>query len=269
MDFVDNYDATMKEPTLFPVTFPTVLVNANTGIAVGMASNICSFNLAEVCETTIAYMRDEQCDLHDTLKAPDFSGGGFIVYRKEEMDKIYETGRGGFKVRARYRYDPSANCIDVTEIPPTTSCEQIIEKIVDLVKQKKITEISDIRDETGLDGMKLTIDLKRGVDAEKLMLRLFKMTPLEDTFSCNFNVLIAGSPQGDGRARVAGRMGGLPYGMRPPPGLLRYAKGQGQTAFAPWPGQNPARYRQGGCHHPRHRVGRGGCPQPDDRVWHR
>ena len=195
VDFVDNYDATMKEPTLFPVTFPTVLVNANTGIAVGMASNICSFNLTEVCETTIAYMRDEQCDLHETLKAPDFSGGGYIVYRKEELDKVYETGRGGFKVRARYQFDPSANCIDITEIPPTTSCEQIIEKIIDLVKQKKITEINDIRDETGLDGMKLTIDLKRGVDADKLMLRLYKTTPLEDTFSCNFNVLIAGSPR--------------------------------------------------------------------------
>lgn len=195
VDFVDNYDATMKEPTLFPVTFPSVLVNANTGIAVGMASNICSFNLAEICETTIAYIRDEECDLHETLKAPDFSGGGFIVYNKEEMDRIYETGRGGFKVRARYRYDAAANCIDITEIAPTTSCEQIIEKIIDLVKQKKITEISDIRDETGLDGMKLTIDLKRGADPDKLMLRLYKMTPLEDTFSCNFNVLIAGSPR--------------------------------------------------------------------------
>ena len=195
VDFVDNYDATMKEPTLFPVTFPSVLVNSNTGIAVGMASNICSFNLAEICETTIAYMRDDQCDLHDTLKAPDFSGGGLIVYNKEEMDRIYETGRGSFKVRARYSYDASANCIDVTEIAPTTSCEQIIEKIVDLVKQKKITEIHDIRDETGLDGMKITIDLKRGVDPDKLMTRLFKMTPLEDSFSCNFNVLIGGAPR--------------------------------------------------------------------------
>lgn len=195
VDFVDNYDATMKEPTLFPVTFPTVLVNANTGIAVGMASNICPFNLTEVCETEIAYLHDENCNISDTLIAPDFPGGGRLLYNREELEKIYETGRGGFKVRSVYQYDKSQRCIDITQIPPTTTSEQIIEKIIDLSKTKKITEINDIRDETGLDGLKITIDIKNGVDPDKLMQKLFKSTTLEDTFSVNMNILIAGSPR--------------------------------------------------------------------------
>ncbi|MGI6279954.1 MAG: DNA gyrase subunit A [Acutalibacteraceae bacterium] len=195
VDFVDNYDATMKEPTLFPVTFPTILVNANTGIAVGMASSICSFNLREVCETTIAYIKDNDINVADTLLAPDFPIGGRLLYNREEMEKIYETGRGGFKVRCVYTYDKKQNCIDITEIPPTTTSEAIIEKVVELVKQKKVTEINDIRDETDLNGLKITIDLKRGADPEKLMKKLIKMTPLEDSFSCNFNILIAGSPR--------------------------------------------------------------------------
>ena len=195
VDFVDNFDATMKEPTLFPVTFPSVLVNANTGIAVGMASSICSFNLAEVCETTISYIRDREHNIIESMPAPDFPGGGIIMYDRDEMESIYNTGRGGFKVRGVYSYDKKYNCIDITQIPPTTNCESIIEKVIELVKLKKVTEINDIRDETGRDGMKITIDLKRGVDPDKLMQKLYKMTPLEDTFSCNFNILIAGSPR--------------------------------------------------------------------------
>ena len=195
VQFVDNYDATLKEPTLFPVTFPSVLVNANTGIAVGMASSICPFNLTEVCRTTIEYIKDNDINVADTLIAPDFPIGGEILYNRADMEKIYETGRGGFKVRAVYTYDKSQNCIDITEIPPTTTSEAIIEKVIELVKLKKITEINDIRDETGLAGLKITIDLKRGIDVEKFMKKLFKMTPLQDTFSCNFNILIAGSPK--------------------------------------------------------------------------
>lgn len=195
VDFVDNYDGKLKEPTLLPVTFPSILVNANTGIAVGMASSICPFNLKEVCETTIALMQDGEHDVADTLKAPDFTGGGLILYDRAEMENIYRTGRGGIRVRAKYAYDKASNCIDVTQIPPTTTIEAIIDKIIDRVKAGVIREISDVRDETGLSGMKLTIDLKRGVDPEKLMQKLFRITPLEDTFSCNFNVLIAGVPR--------------------------------------------------------------------------
>ena len=195
VDFVDNYDATMKEPTLFPVTFPSILVNNNSGIAVAMASEICSFNLKEVCETTIALMRDPAHNISDTMPAPDFPGGGKLLYNREEMEKIYQTGRGSFKVRGVYSYDAKNNCIDVTQIPPTTTCEAIIEKVVDLVKLKKINEINDIRDETGLQGLRITIDLKRGTDPEKLMQKLFKLTPLEDSFACNFNLLIAGAPK--------------------------------------------------------------------------
>lgn len=195
VDFVDNYDSTMKEPTLFPVTFPSVLVNANTGIAVGMASSICPFNLREVCDTTIAYIKDNDINVADTLLAPDFPIGGELLYNREEMEKIYETGRGSFKVRGVYSFDKSQNCIDITEIPPTTTTEAIIEKVIELVKQKKITEINDIRDETDLNGLKITIDLKRGADPDKLMKKVFKMTPLLDSFSCNFNILIAGSPR--------------------------------------------------------------------------
>ena len=195
VDFVDNYDNTLKEPTLLPASFPSVLVNANTGIAVGMASSICSFNLREVCQTTVALMRDPEHDIASTLLAPDFTGGGQILYDRTALDTIYRTGRGGIKVRARYTYDASANCIDVSSIPPTTSVEAIIEKVIELVKQGKCKEIADIRDETGLDGLKITIDLKRGVDPDRLMQRLYRMTPLEDTFSCNFNVLIVGVPR--------------------------------------------------------------------------
>lgn len=195
VDFVDNYDATMKEPTLFPVTFPSVLVNANTGIAAGMASSICPFNLREVCETTIAYIRDNDINVADTLLAPDFPIGGELLYNRADMEKIYESGRGSFKVRGVYTYDKSNNCIDITEIPPTTTSEAIIERVIELARLKKITEINDIRDETDLKGLKITIDLKRGADPEKLMKKLMKMSPLEDSFSCNFNILIAGSPQ--------------------------------------------------------------------------
>lgn len=195
VDFVDNYDATMKEPTLFPVTFPTVLVNANMGIAAGMASSICPFNLEEVCKTTIALIKDNDADVMDTLLAPDFPIGGQLLYDRDSMRRIYETGRGGFKIRGVYNYDKSQNCVEITEIPPTTTTEAIIEKVIELVKAKKITEINDIRDETDLQGLKIAIDLKRGIDPDKLMNRLFKLTPLQDTFSCNFNILIAGSPK--------------------------------------------------------------------------
>ena len=195
VDFVDNYDATMKEPILFPVTFPSVLVNANTGIAVGMASSICPFNLREVCETTIAYIKDNDINVADTLLAPDFPIGGQLLYNRKEMESIYESGRGSFKVKGVYSYDKSQNCIDITEIPPTTTTEAIIEKVIELVKAKKITEINDIRDETDLGGLKITIDLKRGVDPDKFMKKMFKSTPLEDSFACNFNILIAGSPK--------------------------------------------------------------------------
>jgi DNA gyrase subunit A len=194
VDFVDNYDSTMKEPTLLPVTFPNILVNPNTGIAVGMASNICSFNLKEVCETTIALTTNPDHDISDTLKAPDFPGGGQLLYDKAALDEIYATGKGSVRVRAKYRYDKANNCIDVYEIPPTTTSEAIIEKIIELVKGGKLKDISDVRDETDKTGLKITIDLKRGVNPEKLMTFLFKRTPLEDSFSCNFNVLIAGKP---------------------------------------------------------------------------
>lgn len=195
VDFVDNYDNTLKEPTLLPASYPSVLVNANTGIAVGMASSICPFNLKEVCDTTIGLIRDPEYDISSTLLAPDFPGGGQIIYVKKSIDDIYRTGRGGIKIRSRYTYDKAENCIDISSIPPTTTCEAIIEKIIDLIKVGKVKEIADIRDETGLDGLKITIDLKRGIDADKLMQKLYKLTPLEDTFSCNFNVLINGVPK--------------------------------------------------------------------------
>lgn len=194
VDFVDNYDNTMKEPTLLPVTFPTILCNVTTGIAVGMASSIASFNIKEICDTTVALMKNPDHIISDTLVAPDFVGGGYILYNKSELDKIYETGRGSVKVRAKYTYDKKYNCIDITQIPPTTTSEAVIDKVVELVKSNKIKEISDIRDETDLSGLKITIDLKRGVDADKFMLKLYKMTPLQDSFSCNFNLLIKGRP---------------------------------------------------------------------------
>lgn len=202
VDFVDNYDATLKEPTLFPVTFPSVLVNANMGIAAGMASSICPFNLTEVCNTAIEFIKDESINIADTLIAPDFPVGGELLYDRSEMEEIYRTGRGGFKIRGVYSYDKSANCIDITEIPPTTTSEAIIEKVIDLVKAKKVTEINDIRDETGINGLKITIDLKRGTDPDKLMKKLFKMTTLQDSFSCNFNVLVAGVPRVMGVAEI-------------------------------------------------------------------
>ena len=195
VDFVDNYDNTMKEPSLLPVAFPSVLVNTNTGIAVGMASNICSFNLKEICETTAALIRDSNHDVMQTLPAPDFIGGCQIIYDENALRQVYETGKGGIKLRARYQYDKSANCIDVLSIPSTTTCEVIIEKIIDLVKAGKIKDIADVRDETGIDGLKITIDLKRGVDPDRLMAKLYRFTTLEDSFSCNFNVLIGGVPR--------------------------------------------------------------------------
>ena len=195
VDFIPNYDNTMTEPTLLPAKFPSILVNNNIGIAVSMSSNICSFNLTEVCETAISLMRDPDHDIISTLKAPDFPGGGFIVYDEEELKKIYDTGRGSFKVRAKYNFDPDANVIEVTEIPPTTTVEAIIDRIVELVKIGKIKEIADLRDETDLSGLKLALDLKRRTDPDSLMQKLFRLTPLQDSFACNFNVLINGSPR--------------------------------------------------------------------------
>ncbi len=195
VDFVDNYDSTMLEPTLLPSSYPAVLVNANMGIAVGMASSICPFNLAEVCETAVALMKNPSHDVLTTLKAPDFPTGGFVLYNQNELSQIYNTGRGSVRVRARYTHDAAAGCIEVTEISPTTTVEAIMDKVVELVKAGKIKEVSDIRDETDLSGLKLAIDLKRGVDPDKLMQKLFKATPLEDSFSCNFNVLISGMPR--------------------------------------------------------------------------
>lgn len=194
VDFVDNYDNTMKEPTLLPARFPSVLVNTNTGIAVGMASNICSFNLKEICETTAALIRDPNHDIKSTLPAPDFIGGCQILYDEKVIEQVYETGRGSIRLRARYNYDKSQNCIDILSIPSTTTSEVIIERIIDLVKQGRIKEIADIRDETGLDGLKITIDLKRNVNPDILMAKLFKLTTLEDSYACNFNVLIGGVP---------------------------------------------------------------------------
>ncbi len=195
VDFVDNYDSTMKEPSLLPVTFPTILANINTGIAVGMASNIASFNLKELCNTTIARIKNPNAVILDTLKAPDFTSGGYLLYDEDELNKIYSTGKGTVRIRSKYIYDKANNCIDITEIPPTSTIEVIVDKIVDQVKSGKIREIVDVRDETDLSGLKLTIDLKRGVDADKLMQKLYKNTGLEATFSCNFNVLIGGTPQ--------------------------------------------------------------------------
>ncbi len=195
VDMVDNFDSTEKEPVLLPVTFPSILTNSIAGIAVSMASSICSFNLSEVIDTTIALIRDPDHDITTTLLAPDFPGGGYVIYNKRDIDNVYNTGRGGIRVRARYSYDKSAGCIDVTQIPASTTAEQIIERIIDLVKAGKVKEISDIRDETGKAGLKISMDIKRGVDPDKLMQRLFKLTPLEENFPCNFNVLIAGQPR--------------------------------------------------------------------------
>lgn len=195
VDMVPNYDNSMLEPALFPVRFPSVLVNNNFGLAVSMASNICSFNLAEVCETEIALMKNPEHNALSTLKGPDFPGGGYIVYDESEMEKIYRTGLGAVKVRSVYSYDRDARCIEVTQIPPSTTVEAIIDKIVDLVKEGRLKEISDVRDETDLSGLRLALDLKKGYDPDALMQKLFKLTPLQDNFNCNFNVLIAGTPR--------------------------------------------------------------------------
>ena len=195
VDFVDNYDGTLKEPTLFPVTFPTILTNPNLGIAVGMASNIASFNLGEVCDAEIAYLEDQNADMADYIKAPDFPTGGYLIYDEEQMRAILDTGRGSFKIRAKYQYDAKENLIEILEIPYSTTSEAIVDKVVENIKAGKLKEVADIRDETGLNGLKITLDLKRGTDPEMLMLKLFKMTPLEDSFSCNFNILINGSPE--------------------------------------------------------------------------
>ena len=195
VDFVDNYDATKKEPSLLPVTFPNILTNNTLGIAVGMASSICSFNLEEVCNTTIALLKDENHNIKDTLLAPDFAGGGVILYDMSDIDGVYQKGRGSIRVQSKWQYIKEENVIEVLEIPPTTTVEAIMDKVADLVKQGKIKEINDMRDETDLSGLKLVFDLKRGQDPDKLMAKLFKSTPLEDTFSANFNILIGGVPR--------------------------------------------------------------------------
>ena len=195
VDFIDNYDNTMKEPALLPTTFPNILVSANQGIAVGMASQLCGFNLGEVCDTTIAYLKNPDCDLTETLLAPDFPTGGEVICDVDALREIYSTGRGGVKVRARWRYDKKENLIEVYEIPYTTTTEAIMDKVAELIKAGKVREITDMRDETDLNGLKLTIDLKRGTEPDKLMQKLMKSTTLQDTMSCNFNVLIAGMPR--------------------------------------------------------------------------
>ena len=195
VDMVDNYDGSMKEPSLLPTTFPNVLVSANQGIAVGMASNICSFNLKEVCETAIALMDDPDHDIMQTLPGPDFSTGAQLIFDEAATREIYSTGRGSFKLRAKWQYVKEGNLIEITEIPYSTAAEVIMDKVADLIKNGKIKEINDMRDESDLGGLKLTIDLKRGVEPEKLMQKLFRMTPLQDSFACNFNILIAGMPK--------------------------------------------------------------------------
>lgn len=202
VDFVPNYDNSMTEPVLLPTRFPAVLVNNNVGIAVSMASNICSFNLSEVCETAAALMKNPEHDIVSTLKGPDFPGGGFILQDENELRRIYATGRGSVKARSKYIYDKAANCIEVTEIPPTTTIEAIIDKIVEQVKLGKLKEISDVRDESDLSGLKITIDLKRGQDSEAVMKKLFRITPLQDVFSCNFNILVGGMPKVMGVAEI-------------------------------------------------------------------
>ena len=204
VEFADNYDGSMKEPTLLPTAFPNVLVSGNTGIAVGMASQICGFNLGEVCQTAIEYLQDPECDIFATMPAPDFSTGGEIVYDRAEMEAIYNTGRGSFKVRSRWRHLPKENIIEIYEIPYSTTSEAIVDKVAELIKAGKIKEINDMRDETDLSGLKLAIDLKRGTDPEKLMQKLFKLTPLMDSFACNFNILIAGNPKVMGVREILG-----------------------------------------------------------------
>ena len=202
VDFIDNYDNTMKEPALLPTTFPNILVSANQGIAVGMASQLCGFNLVEVCDTTIAYLKNPKHNIAETLLAPDFPTGGEVIYDAKAIDEVYRTGRGGIKVRAKWRYDKKGNLIEIYEIPYSTTSEAIMDKVAELIKANKIREIADMRDETDLSGLKLTIDLKRGVDPEKLMQKLYRSTTLMDSASCNFNVLIHGSPRVMGVAEL-------------------------------------------------------------------
>ncbi len=205
VDFVPNYDGTLTEPLLLPTTFPNILVSANMGIAVGMASNLCGFNLAEVCAAAIARIKDPQADLLDTLLAPDFPTGGQLLYDRKELESIYRTGRGSFKVRAKWRYVKGENLIEIYEIPYTTTAEAILDKVAELIKAGKLREVADMRDETDLSGLKLTIDLKRGTDPDKLMQKLFRATPLQDSFSCNFNVLVDGMPQVMGVGEILDR----------------------------------------------------------------
>jgi DNA gyrase subunit A len=195
VEFIDNYDGTMKEPALLPATFPSVLVNANQGIAVGMASNLCSFNLKEICDATVAYIQDENADLLRYIKAPDFSTGGLLIHNEREIREIYETGRGSFKVRAKYKYDKSNSCIEIYEIPYTTTTEAIIDSVIELVKNGKIKDITDVRDETDLDGLRVTLDIRKSADPDAIMNKLFKLTTLQDSFNCNFNILIDGNPR--------------------------------------------------------------------------
>ena len=194
VDFVDNYDGSMKEPTLFPVTFPTILVNATQGVAVGMATNICSFNLNEICNAACAVIDNPDADLLTYIQAPDFSTGGIAIYKQKDMEKIIETGRGSIKLRSKYRFDKANSCIEVYEIPYTTTLEAIMDAVIDLVKSGKIKEITDIRDESDKGGLKITMDVRKNTDPEALMNRLYTMTPLQENFSCNFNVLIKGRP---------------------------------------------------------------------------
>ncbi len=195
VDFFDNYDGTMKEPSLLPATFPSVLVNANQGIAVGMASNLCSFNLKEICDATVAYISDENADMLQYIKAPDFSTGGLLIYNEKEIREIFETGRGGFKVRAKYNFDKKNSCIEIYEIPYTTTSEAIIDSVIELVKSGKIKDITDVRDETDLEGLKITLDIRKSADPDAIMNKLFKLTALQDAFNCNFNILVDGNPR--------------------------------------------------------------------------
>jgi DNA gyrase subunit A len=204
VDFADNYDGSLKEPVLLPTTFPNILVNANQGIAVGMASNICSFNLREVCEATVQFIQNPETDLRQTLLAPDLSSGGQLIYNPKEMAEIYETGRGSFKLRARWRHDKANSCVEIYEIPYTTTTEAIIDNVIELVKSGKIKDITDVRDETDLDGLKITLDIRRSADPEALMNKLFKLTPLQDNFSCNFNILVNGKPRVMGIRTILG-----------------------------------------------------------------
>ena len=269
VDFLPNYDGTTTEPTLLPVTFPTILANNTLGIAVGMACNICSFNLAELCNTTIALMKDAKHDISTTMPAPDFVGGGQILYDEAQMRDIFENGRGSVKVRARYAAVPGENMVEITQIPPTTTVEAIMDKIAELVKAGKIKEISDMRDETDLNGLKLTLDLKRGVDADKLMAKLFKATPLEDSFSCNFKPSLSRASPGimaSGNFRRSGRPSGWNASADAPimTSTARKAPPPAQGSGGDFDG-----HRQGHPHHPHHGGGDGSRPQPDDRLWHR